>query len=161
MENKKLLVKIEHEYMRSRRLYGVRRITAALKRGNTPCGHNRVARLMQEKGLRSLRKGYRRTTTNSNHNHPIAPNLLGRGYKATRPNQVWVSDLTYVPTSEGWLYLAAIEDLCLKKVVGWSMGSRITKEWVRRPEIDILTAQIEHEDRKTLSTVSAWIEQEQ
>ena len=84
--------------MKSRRLYGVRRITAALKKGNTSCGHNRVARLMQEKGLRSLRKGYRRTTTNSNHNYPIAPNLLGRGYKATRPNQVWVSDITYVPT---------------------------------------------------------------
>ena len=129
MENEKLLEKIELEYIKSRRLYGVRRVTAALKNGGTTCGHNRVARLMQENGMRSLRKrGRRVNTTDSRHEYPIAPNLLGRGYKATRPHQVWVSDLTYVPTGEGWLYLAAVEDICLKKVVGWSMDRQMTKE---------------------------------
>jgi len=128
-DNEELLEKIELAYLKSRRLYGVRRVTAALNNGGVTCGHNRVARLMQEKGLCSQRKrGRRVSTTDSRHNDPIAPNLLGWGYKATMPHQVWVADLTYIPTGEGWLYLAAIEDLCLKKVVGWSMDRQMTQE---------------------------------
>jgi putative transposase len=118
MENEKLLEKIELEYIKSRRLYGVRRVTATLNKGGFAYGHNRVAKLMQENGIRSLRKrGRRVNTTDSRHEYPIAPNLLGRGYKTTMPHHVWVSDLTYIPTGEGWLYLAAVEDICLKKVV--------------------------------------------
>jgi transposase InsO family protein len=116
IENEQLLQKIELEYLKSRRLYGSRRGTAALRNRGIHCGHNRLARLMQEHGLRSLRKEYRRiSTTDSKHDNPIAPNLLGRNFEATRPNQAWVVDLTYIPTNEGWLYLAAVEDLCLKK----------------------------------------------
>jgi len=93
IENEKLLKQIELEYLKSRRLYGVRRVTAALNNSGFTCGHNRVARLMQENGLQSLRRrGRRVNTTNSRHDYPIAPNLLGSGYKVTRPNQVWLSD---------------------------------------------------------------------
>ena len=90
----------------------------------------RIWRLKSKLGIRSIRyKAYKRTT-NSNHNNPIAPNLIGRKFRATAPNEVWVSDITYVPTGQGWLYLAAIKDLCLKKVVGYATSDRINTQLV-------------------------------
>lgn len=88
----------------------------------------RVWRLKSGLGIHSTRhKAYKRTT-NSNHKNPIAPNLIGRKFKATRPNQVWVSDITYIPTGEGWLYCAIIKDLFLKKVVGYAFSDRINTQ---------------------------------
>ena len=88
----------------------------------------RVWRLKSQLGIRSTRhKAYKRTT-NSNHHNPIAPNLLGRKFKAARPNQAWVSDITYVPTGEGWLYCAIIKDLFTKKVVGYAYSDRINTQ---------------------------------
>ncbi len=69
-----------------------------------------------------------KATTNSKHNFPIAPNLLKKDFRAKTPNEKWVGDITYIPTDEGWLYLAAIEDLFTRKVVGWSLDSRMTKQ---------------------------------
>ena len=88
----------------------------------------RIWRLKNQLGIRSKRhKAYKRTT-NSNHNNPIAPNLIGRKFKAAKPNQVWVSDITYIPTGEGWLYLAIVKDLHLKKIVGYAYSDRINTQ---------------------------------
>ncbi|WP_414705225.1 DDE-type integrase/transposase/recombinase, partial [Pseudobacteroides sp.] len=83
---------------------------------------------MNENGIVSRLKRKYKATTNSNLNYPVAPNLLNQDFSANNPNEKWVGDITYIPTDEGWLYLASIEDLFSKKVVGWSLGSRITKE---------------------------------
>ena len=83
---------------------------------------------MQENGLISVHKAKFKATTNSNHNYPIAPNLLQKDFTALAPGQKWVGDITYIPTNEGWLYLAAIEDLYHRKVVGWALGARMTKQ---------------------------------
>lgn len=89
------------------------------------CSRGRVHRLMKRLGVRSVRKKAFRNTTNSNHRHPIAPNLLDRNFHADKPNQVWVGDITYIPTGEGWLYLAIVKDLCTKMVVGYAFSQRI------------------------------------
>jgi putative transposase len=83
---------------------------------------------MKENGLISRLKRKYKATTNSNHVYPVAPNLLEKDFKAERPNQKWVGDITYIPTDEGWLYLAAVEDLFHKKVIGWALDSRMTKQ---------------------------------
>jgi transposase InsO family protein len=89
------------------------------------CGRERVRRIKNQAKIYSVRhKAYKRTT-NSNHTNPIAPNLLKRNFKSSQPNEIWVSDITYIPTGEGWLYLAIIKDLCLKKIVGYAYGERI------------------------------------
>jgi putative transposase len=89
-------------------------------------GRNRVARIMQEAGLCGRQQSrYRVHTTDSNHDEPIAPNRLAATPKATAPNQIWVGDITYIETQEGWLYLAAILDLYSRKIVGWAMSERI------------------------------------
>jgi transposase InsO family protein len=100
-------------------------VTAELNEAGFACGENRVARLMQLHGICSRRKRKYRATTDSKHSFPVAPNLLSRQFAVDRPNAVWVSDITYIRTSEGWLYLAAIVDLYSRMVVGWSMGNRI------------------------------------
>lgn len=94
------------------------------------CGRKRVRRLMKQANIRSSRKKAFKKTTDSNHANPIAPNLLGRNFKSALPNRAWVSDITYIPTGEGWLYLAIVKDLCLKKVVGYALGDRIDTQLV-------------------------------
>lgn len=89
------------------------------------CSRSRVHRLMKQLNVHSVRKNAFRVTTNSKHNHPIAPNLLNRDFHADRPDQIWVGDITYIPTGEGWLYLAIVKDLCTKKVVGYAFSERI------------------------------------
>ena len=90
---------------------------------------NTVARLMSQSGLRATTARFRHTT-DSNHRLPVAQNVLDRQFEASGPNEKWVSDITYVWTAEGWLYLAAVEDLYTRKVVGWSLGERLTSELV-------------------------------
>ena len=89
------------------------------------CSRGRVHRLMKAAGIHSQRKRAYKATTNSRHNCPIAPNLLQRQFTFTRPNQAWVGDNTYIPTGEGWLYLAIVKDLCTKKIVGYAFSQRI------------------------------------
>lgn len=89
------------------------------------CSRKRVHRLMRCNGIYSARTRAYKATTNSRHGHPIAPNLLQRNFSFEQPNQAWVGDLTCLPTGEGWLYLAAVKDLCTRKVVGYAFSSRI------------------------------------
>jgi transposase InsO family protein len=125
-ENQSLAHEIGQIHARSRQTYGVPRVEKELRKNGRCHGRNRVARLMKEKGLQGRQKGrYRIQTTESNHDHPIAPNHLAQAPKATAPNQLWVADVTYIETKEGWLYLAAILDLYSRKIVGWAMSERI------------------------------------
>jgi putative transposase len=126
LENQSLAQEINQIHDRSRRTYGAPRIERELRKKGRCHGRNRVARLMKERGLCGRQKGrYRVRTTDSNHDLPIAPNRLAQAPKATAPNQLWVADITYVQTKEGWLYLAAILDLYSRKIVGWAMSQRI------------------------------------
>ena len=108
--------------------YGSPRIWDALQKEQIPCSENRIARLMQSNGLAAVQKRKFKATTNSKHNWPIAPNLLERNFYVEEPNRIWVSDISYIWTWEGWLYLAFILDLCIMGVVGLAMSERITDD---------------------------------
>ena len=122
-ENQELRQKIKIIHQRSRQTYGSPRVLADLRKEGRQHGRNRIARLMKEEGLCGRQKGrYRVKTTDSNHDQPIAPNRLADAPAPTAPNQIWLGDITYIRTPEGWLYLAAIMDLHSRKIVGWSMS---------------------------------------
>lgn len=128
-DNRALLEDIHRLHAESHGTYGAPRIHAALRRRGRRVGRSRIERLMRHAGLRGLAALPRRTrTTDSRHAYPIAPNWLGRHFVASRPGQVWLADLTYIPTGEGWLYLAAVLDLHTRKIVGWSMRDRLYTE---------------------------------
>ncbi|MDP6495586.1 MAG: IS3 family transposase [Dehalococcoidia bacterium] len=112
--------------------YGSPRVTEELRRAGMAVGHNRVARLMAHNGLQSRTKRRFRCTTKAAEGRPVAENLLARNFEVSRANAVWASDVTYIATSEGWLYLAVVLDLCSRRVVGWSMSSRLTTDLVLR-----------------------------
>ena len=154
LENQTLTKEIQAIHARSRQTYGSPRILVELRKQGHGCGRNRVARIMHETGLCGRQKGrYRVRTTDSNHAEPIAPNRLAVAPRATAPNQIWVGDITYIETQEGWLYVAAILDLYSRKIVGWAMSERIDTELVlkalamallqRQPPQDLLF----HSDR--------------
>jgi transposase InsO family protein len=117
---------IGHVFAAGRRAYGAPRVHAELRRRGRHHSRRRVARLMREMGLQA-RRGRRRPprTTDSGHNLPVAPNLLDRHFAAERPDAVWLADISYLPTDEGWLYLAVIEDLATREIVGWSMADHL------------------------------------
>jgi putative transposase len=137
-----------------RRAYGSPRVHAELGREGRRHSRRRVERLMREMGL-AARRGRRRAprTTDSRHDLPVAPNLLDRNFAAERPDAVWLADISYLPTDEGWLYLAVVEDLATREVVGWSMADHlraglcvdalVTALQRRRPEPGL----IHHSDR--------------
>jgi putative transposase len=117
---------IKKIHKKSRKSYGRPRMVTALKRLGYECGKDRVRRLMGEEGLIGVqKKRFKPYTTDSNHGFKVAPNLLGDYGKITHPNEVWVADITYIKVTEGWVYLAAILDLYSRKIVGWSMSSKI------------------------------------
>jgi putative transposase len=121
--DQKLVPKIKTIFQESRKTYGSPRICAALRRDGERCGKNRVARLMRENLLRARqKKRFVPRTTQSDHDQPIAPNWLSQVPAPAQPDQVWVVDITYIATGEGWIYLAVILDACSRKVVGWAMG---------------------------------------
>ena len=108
----------------SRGTYGSPRVAAVLRKEGHSIGRHRVARLMRETGLQGRqRRRYRVRTTDSNHDQPVAPNRLKVADRPTRIDEVWVSDIAYVPTQEGWLYLAGVLDLYSRRLIGWAMGS--------------------------------------
>ena len=119
---------IHHE--RRKDVYGSPRIHQELTARGRRCNVKTVARIMKERGIRAKTARTFKVTTDSKHDRPVAPNVLDRAFGQTAPNQAWVSDITYVPTREGWLYLAAVEDLCTRKIVGWSMSERLTSRLV-------------------------------
>jgi len=125
--NRGLLAHIKTAHARSRRTYGRRRIHAQLQREGIACSRNRVARLMRYHGLWGLRRRAFRATTDSRHSFPVAPNLVARDFSASAPNQVWVSDITYLACEEGWEYLATVMDLHSRRIVGWALQSTLER----------------------------------
>ena len=120
-----LVIDIKAAHRASRDTYGSPRVHRELVAQGHTVGRDRVARLMRENDLRGKRKRRFRNTTQSNHRHPIAPNVLAREFIVAQPSAAWVGDITYVWTLEGWLYLAVIVDLYSRRVVGWAMSHRI------------------------------------
>ncbi len=123
-EDRLLLTHIRTIHRSSKRTYGSPRMHLELKALDFNCGQNRVARLMREHGVRAKQSRRFKATTNSRHAYPVAPNLLDGHFQAEAANQVWLADITYLRTGEGWLYLAAVLDLFSRSVVGWAMGKR-------------------------------------
>lgn len=133
--------------------YGSPRMTRELRRRGLCVGHNRVARLMRDEELGARRRKAYRVTTRSNHSHPVAENVLLRHFSVPAANRVWVSDITYIATAEGWMYLCVVLDLYSRRVVGWSMGRSLGAELAvnallmavlhRRPPRDLVL----HSDR--------------
>ena len=119
-----ILEKIKEIHRKSRRLYGSPRIYKELRRRGIKINKKRVARIMRKYGIRAKTHRKYKVTTNSNHNYPIAKDLLGQNFKTMEPNKIWVSDITYIWTKEGWLYLACILDLYSRMIVGWYIDQR-------------------------------------
>ena len=122
--------KIKRIFTESRKTYGTRRIKKKLAAEGIVVSRQRIGRIMAEQGLVAKARRRTRATTDSNHKYPVAPNLLGGQFDAKHPNKAWVTDITYLATSEGWLYLAIVLDLNSRIIVGWSISKRMTKELV-------------------------------
>lgn len=142
-------------HRRTRRTYGAERLQRELEADGFPVSLGILKRVRRELGLRCVqqKKRFRVTTTDSSHQLPVAPNLLAQDFTVTRPDEVWTSDITYVATDEGWLYVAAIKDLFAGEVVGRSFGARMTTDLVVRALEQAVSARrpaaglIHHSDR--------------
>ena len=127
--NRALLVDIRRVHAQHHERYGAPRVHAELRAEGQTVSRKRVERVMRRHGLRArAARRYRVCTTDSKHCLPVAANLLEQNFVADQPNQVWLADITYIPTSEGWLYLAVILDLFTRKVVGWAMRDHMRAE---------------------------------
>jgi len=129
-ENVVLSGKIKAIFKEEKARAGAKRIAERLCMENTLVGRHRVARIMRANGWRAKAAKKFKATTNSNHKLPVAPNLLQQNFTANRPNEKWVSDITYIWTEEGWLYLAVVMDLYSRMVVGWAISERMTSKLV-------------------------------
>jgi putative transposase len=125
-----LLVHIRAAHAEVKQRYGSPRITKELQANGIDCCVNTVAKLMRDNDIRAKTVRKFRHTTDSNHPLPVADNVLDRQFDASGPNEKWVADITYIPTREGWLYLAAVEDLYSRMVVGWSMADHMQSRLV-------------------------------
>jgi putative transposase len=151
--NRKLTNKIKAIFDDEKSRAGSLRITKRLNNEGESVGRNRVARIMRSNGWRARAAKKFKATTNSNHHLPVAPNLLQQNFSAHQTNKKWVSDITYIWTDEGWLYLAVVMDLYSRKAVGWSLSERMTKQlvidalqmaiWARKPPKGLIL----HSDR--------------
>jgi len=126
-ENELLLGSIEEVHRESRGTYGSPRVKVELNEKGIVCGKNRVARIMRENGIRAKAKKKYKATTDSRHTYPVAENLLVKE-EQNPSNMVWASDITYIPTDEGWLYLAGVMNLRYRKIIGLSMKDRLTQD---------------------------------
>lgn len=126
----KLTVEVEAVHAQVKARYGSPRIHAELADRGHECCVNTVARIMREAGIAAKTKRKFRQTTDSNHTLPVAENILDRDFAPSGRNQSWCTDITYIPTREGWLYLAAVEDLFSRRIVGWSMDATMTSRLV-------------------------------
>jgi len=152
--NQKLSELISSIFKDSFESYGAPRIKTALEKLGHYISKPRVARLMKASGLFARRKRKFKTTTDSNHAYPIAANILNRNFKVSSVNQVWVSDITYIETKQGWMYLTVIIDLFHRKIVGWSMSDNLTTKdtiipaWKMATKSTVITEKlIFHSDR--------------
>jgi putative transposase len=126
--NQALVQRIRWLHQRSHRTYGSPRIWAELRAEGERCSRKRVARLMRLYHVGARRPRQYTVTTQSRHQYAVAPNVLGRDFTASAPNQKWVADITYVPTEEGWLYLATLMDLFSRKIIGWAMDKSLATD---------------------------------
>lgn len=129
-EDRCLVVEIKAIHRQSRQTYGSPRIHDQLKDRGLRCGKKRVARLMRLHGIRAKQTRRFKATTDSAHNRPVAENVLARRFTPAAPDVVWAADITYIPTRQGWLYLAVVLDLFSRRVVGWSMHKRLGRRLV-------------------------------
>jgi putative transposase len=127
-----LIAHLHRIHDKYRKVYGSPRMHAALKKEGIIFNQKTIAKYMLQEGLQGQRKQRKVITTNSKHGFPIAPNLLHRDFHAEKPNEKWVGDITYIPTAEGWLYLASVLDLFSRKVVGWEMSKSIDADLVEK-----------------------------
>ena len=162
-ENARLEVAIQAAHVRTRETYGPGRLQDELHDDGVKAGVSRIKRLRKKLGLRCKQVRKFKVTTNSNHDLPVAPNLLNQKFDATHPNETWVTDITYVPTAEGWLYLSGVKDLHTRELVGHAMGARMTKDLVGRALVKAVRAKrptpglIHHSDRgATATTMRRW-----
>jgi len=132
IENQRLLSMIIFHYKRSRGRYGLPRILAAIRREGIVVNKKRIARLMRENKIKAKTKRRFKVTTRQNTSSEASENIVNQNFRATEKNQVWTSDITYLWTKEGWLYLAVIMDLYSRKIVGWSLSSSLSAELVVR-----------------------------
>lgn len=139
-EDERLRVHVRAAHEAGRQTYGVRRVHALLRHQGQQVGRDRVARLRREMGLRCRQGRCFRTTTDSSHALPVAPNLLAQDFRAEAPGRIWVTDITYVRTDEGWLYLAGVKDLYSQEIVGYAMSARMTHELT----LDTLNRAVRH-----------------
>ncbi len=126
-----LKVLIESAHKRSRGTYGPRRLQEELAADNQKVGRDHISRLRKEMGLKCIQKRKFRITTDSKHHLPVAANLLEQKFDVSAPGTVWGTDITYVPTDEGWLYLAGVKDFASREILGYAMGGRMTTDLAR------------------------------
>lgn len=124
----RLLQRILEIFEESRQAYGAPRVYEQLRSEGYTCSYRTVEELMHEHEITPKRKRKHKSTTDSNHKLPVAPNVLEREFTVEEPDEVWVSDITYIETAQGWLYLCVFIDLCSRMVVGWSMSDRMTAD---------------------------------
>jgi putative transposase len=152
-EEKRLEVEIKAAHNRTRQSYGAERLQHELMKHGIVVGICRIKRIRKKLGLICKQKRKYKATTNSVHNLPVAENILKQQFKAEEPNRIWVSDITYKPTDEGWLYLAGHKDLYSHEIVGYAMGDRLTRNLVRESLIRAISIRkpveglIHHSDR--------------
>jgi len=142
-EQERLIPKVKAIHRQTKASYGARRISAELEAQGESCGRAKAGSIMKLAGVVAKHRKKFKATTDSTHNLPVAPNLLARDFKVPEPDRVYCSDITYIWTTEGWLYLAIFLDLFSRQVVGWLMSNRMTKKlvidaflmavWRRRP----------------------------
>lgn len=152
-EEMRLEVAIKAADNRTRHTYGAERLQHELVKDGIRAGICRIKRIKRKLGLRCKQKSKFKATTNSRHKLPVADNLLKQKFKAYKPDEVWLSDITYIPTDEGWLYLAGHKDLFTTKIVGYSMGERMTKNLVNQSLLQAINTRkpeegpLHHSDR--------------
>lgn len=152
-EEARLEVEIQAAHRRTRESYGPERLQRDLADHGVKIGLHRIKRLRRQLGLRCRQKRKFKATTDSRHSLPVAENLLAQQFEAAAPGQAWLSDITYIPTGEGWLYLAGHKDLCTREIVGYAMSPRMTKNLVSQSLFRAVSAKrpasglVHHSDR--------------
>jgi len=152
-EESRLEVEIKAADKRTRQVYGAEKLQHDLEEHGIRVGICRIKRIRKKLGIRCKQKRKFKATTNSKHTLPVAENILGQQFKVTAPNKVWVSDITYVPTDEGWLYVAAHKDLFTANIVGYAMGERLSRNLVSQSLFKAVTTKrpaqglVHHSDR--------------
>lgn len=129
-KNQELTKIIKEIFIQNRHVYGTRRIARKLAQNDTFISKRRIGKLMAASGLFCKTKRKFKVTTDSKHNNPISPNLLKRQFDVARPDTYWVGDITYIPTKDGWLYLATVIDLYSRQIIGWSMADNMKAKLV-------------------------------